>query len=312
MIPHLMYGKEVPVFDSAIIQGMDAVVLGMSSSPKWAEVEIAVAKTAQDAGKPYGFYSDIFKCHRRGWFSPFRESASFVFAFNPADVEDAQQCFPNAKVVATGNPTHASYFDFQVSPTAVEEALGLQKTSQVILVCGVKSFPMNVELILAIINACRKMSVKPEVVFGLHPGDPNDRAGYEAVVRSIGELPIRFVTKAEMPSSHILCRADMLIESTGSLGIEAACKRKPVVSFLTPRAYDLLYVESGEKIWTPAVQGTSTLVENELELACAIQDGAIHHQIVCRQKGVYPKSDVKGQALIMMADVLDTLVSPTH
>lgn len=295
----VMNGKEYAGLEPSVIRASDYVLIGMSSSEAWSKVEIEAAKFAMDNEIQYGFYSDIFYGYRRKWFTPFRSKASHVFVLNQTEVNNAKNLFPNALVIPSGNPTHAGYFTFQVSRSEVEEKLNIGPQDYVVLVSGTKFLDITTAMIQAVVHSCRNIP-NTRIILGLHPSDSSSVDVYN----DLG-LPIAVVTKKVMSGSHILCRADLFVESSGSLGIEAACKRVPVVNFITPRAYDLIEQEIGERQWPTCVHGTSLLAEDSSSLT-RIFEGRDFEELIAKQKQIYP-DPVPGsnpRSLKVMADTI--------
>ena len=308
----VMSGKDRQQVGANLVQASRCVVIGMSSSPQWAQVEVAAAQAAMEADVPFGFYSDIFRCHRRAWFEPFRAKASFVFAFNQAEVSDAQSYFPKAKIVATGNPTHVSYFTRSMSAEDVEKIIAADSDAFVVFVSCSKHLKITLELLDAAVAACGGLD-RVRIVAGLHPGDQNPVEAYMAHAAEMG-AQVTFVTKKELTGPQALCRANLLIESTGSLGIEAACKRIPVVNFLTPTSLELLVQETGAPEWPPCMHGTSIRVDNDpqrlRDYVVLLHSGQKLPDLTRRQEEIYPQPAIPGssQSIKIMADTVGQLL----
>lgn len=303
----VMNGKEYPTLQSEVISLSRFVLIGMSSLDN-AVSEIEAATMANKLGVPFGFYAgETFLCYRRSWFSSFWETASLVFAFNQSEVNEAQRYFPNAKIVPTGNPTHASYFTFD-SKIDVERKLGLSPKHFVVFVGGGGSLQINQELLAATVYACGDI---PEVriIFGLHPGDKNPVEKYREYTKDFA-VPVTMTTRSIVSGSSVLSRANLLITSATSLGIEAACKRVPVINFLTTLGCDSLEQVTGGRVWPPCKHGVSMKVEDPISLRKVIQEKS-YEKLRQRQEEVYPAPTEPGKSasLSLMADAVCSFVN---
>jgi hypothetical protein len=101
----MQYSDEV--VKSFVLQS-DFVLLGMSSSAEFADIEMKAGAWAQAAGIPYGFYSDVplavDRARPGGWFHNLAQTARLVVGLVPNDISVLKTLFPAAHVVATGNP----------------------------------------------------------------------------------------------------------------------------------------------------------------------------------------------------------------
>ena len=83
---------------------VDVVLCGMSSSPELAQEELAACEAAVKNGVPLCLLADTFGAWGRPWFEPYRAAASALFVINQEEALKAWELFPNAKIVASGNP----------------------------------------------------------------------------------------------------------------------------------------------------------------------------------------------------------------
>jgi len=305
-------GRKTPPNDwSEFFGDCGIIIIGMSSGSEWAKAEISVAKWAVQQKKPFGFYADSFGVAKRGWFSSFHDQANFVFVLNQSDADEVSTIFPKATIVPIGNPTHEGYFDWRLSREESRGKIGCKENDFVILVPGVKFLSLNCELLGAIYAGIHTTNPrKTKVLFSLHPGDRNSREEYDWMVAlfSTELVPFSVWIREQVPSAELLCGADLVIESTSSIGIEAACKRIPVISFLSSETLDLLEKESGRRVWMPCELGTSLLARSWLDISRYLREKPFD-QLRARQAELYLRPQVKSQSVGMMIDTLIKLTS---
>ena len=305
-----MQGKDREMLTEQAIKLSRLVVVGMSSSAEWARAETEAATMAVKEGIPVGIYADIFRSYRRAWFKPFRQDASLLFVLNEAEIPDARQMYPRALIVPSGNPTHESYFTFAMSRKKVEEIVGCGPGSFVALVSGSKHASITADLLKAAAYGIARIP-QARLVLSVHPGDPNPLDQYRAVSANLG-VQVFFATKGVLRGSDVLSRADVLIESSGSLGIEAACKRVPAINYLTPEAYDLIEREIGEREWPTCAHGTSHKVDADPEALRSILESPDKlSSLRSRQEELYPepKPGTKPRAVSMMANAVEEILA---
>lgn len=247
--PFLAYGK-TGTDESAledIVQDADFVVCGMSSSATLSHEEIAAARMALGYSVPLGFFSDTFGSWNRDWFTKELERASLLFAVNRQEREEARLRFPNLNVVAAVNPCWEKFYAFEHDRSAVRAALGVENDVKLILSPGKKIAAVNIVLWSNLVEACWIMA-DCQILLSPHPGDRTPLGIYADLIKFCA-VPTRIVTAAEMPTSQTLCGCDLVVEFASSIGIEAACKRIPVIDFFTPLLLKNLEMEHGTKNW---------------------------------------------------------------
>jgi hypothetical protein len=140
-----------------IVRQSDLLLLGMSSTPEFAESEILAGTIARDSGIPYGFYSDMplcpYRARKGAWFQNLAERASFVFGLLPSDTGDIGSIFPNARYAHTGNPLRDTMAFPNLSRKEVREKLGVKVHEKLILAPGGKFAAGNSSIWMLIIDA---------------------------------------------------------------------------------------------------------------------------------------------------------------
>lgn len=214
-------------------QEADVVLLGMSSSPELAEDELAACEAAVKNGIPLALFADTFRSWARPWFEPYREAVSALFVVSPTEAEKARELFPNAKIVASGNPTWEGFFFPKYRRDEVRAKLEVGDVDSMILVPGSKSLAVNMLLFGGVIDAAIMLGEAYGQVFvSLHPGDKNPPKLYKELA-DYSPIPVKFVLRDFMSGSEMIPGADVVVESASTIGIEAACQRVPVVEYFT-------------------------------------------------------------------------------
>ncbi len=293
-----------------IVKQSDLLLLGMSSSPEFAESEILAGTIAQDSGIPYGFYSDMSLCPYRAregaWFQNLAKNASFLFGLLPTDIRTITSIFPSARCVNTGNPLRDAMAFPTLSRHEVREKLGIKLDEKFILAPGGKFAAGNSLIWMLIINALHGSELKEDavVVFSPHPGDTvlrtvDSASGkklniYEEIVT---DSPIRaqYVTKDVLPTLDMVAGADVVIEFTGSASVCAAYQRIPLIH-VTPEVWlNRFRKESGEAMIETLGVGAGILVKNisECELMFSIRElidssSTTARQLKIAQERAYP------------------------
>src|SRR3989344_2530760 len=86
----------------------DVVLIGMSGPEELAADEIYVSDAAVIYGIPLCIFSDVLEAWKgRGWFEDIRKVADAPFVTNTDEVAEAQERYPDCRVIASGNPAFA-------------------------------------------------------------------------------------------------------------------------------------------------------------------------------------------------------------
>ncbi|MEK7078036.1 MAG: hypothetical protein AAB911_00525 [Patescibacteria group bacterium] len=294
--------------------GFDVVVCGMSSSPELAKEELAACEAAVKAGIPLCLFADTFRSWARPWFEPYRQAASALFVINPEEAEKARNLFPHAKIVASGNPAWEDFFFPKYTREEVRQKLEITDEQKMILVPGGKCLAQNMLLFGAVIEAANQPGSGYRVVLTLHPGDSNPSEIYADLVKYSRTL-VLVIPKEMLSGSEIIPGCDVVVQSGSTIGIEAACQRKPVIEYLT-------YVGLGN--WE---RQTGSRKMETIELGIAGELRAFHgihelslyiHQLtgaehiarlgsLAQQEKVFPQPAEKGVAVKMIINTLQEL-----
>jgi len=325
VVVHLGGGKpfektvqEVTAEITADVANADVTLVGMSSSAELAKEEIVAVKTAQRAGKPYGFYCDTYGCHERSWFGVLRDLASFFFVINEGEAIKVRKMFPKTKVVVSGNPLWEDFCFPKLSREEVRQKLGVQNDEVMILSPGTKSVPINsylwVNIVQAVNRLRRQWKQKVKVVLSPHPGDrafQQDSKVYEDLEKFSG-VSVQLVTKDILSSSEMVTGCELVIESGSTIGIEAAHQRKPVIDYFSEPALNRIASVTGKKTWEPCELGVALGLYNYdfLDLAKTIDDvlegqESYVKDMLARQEEVYPIPSEKGTALRIIVKTLN-------
>lgn len=261
----------------------DVVLCGMSANERLSQLEIHAAREAQIAGKPFGFVCDTWGCHARPWFQEFRESASFVFHMDEVQASLAHDFFPNAEVVASGNPEDEDYFTPKASYEEVRGMLGVAPDETMILCAGHKEHFLTLTMASVVMDAAILVipHLKPRVFVSLHPGDPvvqPDYKGYDpyeelavfanppwnegSLVLIVNKDPqlggVKSVNRMKgVTSSFLIDGADIVIGAASTVEREAGCRRKPVISLLSQINKGRNIRNFSQREWEPCLMGIS-------------------------------------------------------
>lgn len=296
------------------VRDSNLLVLGMSCSPELAEEEISAAKGALSAGVPFGFYADLFGTSSRAWFATFREKARFVFVMSEEEAVMTRRIFPNAEVVASGNPILEGAF-FVSRPAAETRSLLRVGSEDLMIYCTAgKDLEANRAHFKGVVEAIWRLAEQSHwiVFFMLHPKDKNDPSSYADFAQVEG-VDARVVTVNEMKALDLtfleaIAACDIMVASVSTSGVEAACLRKPVVDFLPPIVVQRMIEQTSSDVWPPCKFGVSRLVMGDPdELTLAIRDlmfGDGFRAMRARQEACFPVPQVRGAAVKTMTETL--------
>lgn len=295
------------------VDSSSIVLVGMASDDL-AKEEVAVAEVAAEKNIPFGFYADTYNSINRPRFAALREKASFVFVINEEEGAKAKTLYQNARVVVSGNPMWEDFFTPKLSREEVRQKLEVGDEQQMVLCPGGKNLAVNMLHWKGVIEA---LALEPrdernywKVFLSVHPGDQNGADAYKSLVNYREGVSVRVVTKDLLSASHMLPGVDLVIESASTIGIEAACQRKPVIDYFSEIALARLEETSGSRKWEPCELGVARRVDGRPSvLLSTINDlffgGA--REMRRRQEEVYPEPQQRGSAVRAMATTLQEI-----
>ncbi len=307
---------------SVDVRNSQCLFLGMSCSSDLAKEEIASAKEAIVAGVPYGFYADTFGTSSRAWFEPLREKARFVFVMSEEEAKATRRLFPNAEVVASGNPVLEEPFFFSGSPAETRRLLSMSAEDLLLYCTAGKDLEVNRAHFSAVMQAVSRLEDwrRWKIFFMLHPGDQNSPTAYQDILsgdegeRVVARLmPAQDLKAMGLKSLDMIAVCDLMVAAVSTAGIEAACLRKPVIDFFSPAGLKRMKEQTGSDVWPPCEFGISRPVMGDsIELSRAIQDlmapGGFN-AMRARQKACFPAPKERGAAVRIMTEVLTKLLS---
>jgi hypothetical protein len=247
----------------AAIAQSDVLIVGMSSSPALAAMEIEAIRTAHICHKPYGFFSDAPGCYAREWFEPYRNDASFIAVVHESDVVQANRLFPNAIVTLTHHPKEEDDGVRKMTTEGVRARLGLLPSDErkLVVIAGTKTLEINKETIRATQGA---LGTSPQwyVVFSKHPGDKNPNSEYKLTdAVSTGQL----VEKALVPSEELILAADVFINILSTMIRRAAHFEVPTVCYCTPAIQDVREKQLGRPFPVEFEEGVTAIARDHAE-----------------------------------------------
>lgn len=284
----------------------DLVLTGMSSEGHLVQEELKALELVIARGIPCGLYADTFGVHRRKWFEHLREKITFLFVTNEEEAKDAKTIYPNADIIVSGNPSREGYFSPAWTYEQSRAILGIKPDVKIVLCPQGKDLEVNkghISGVLQVIDLLPEKN-KFKVLISLHPGDLNPLDGYSEFVKS----GVAGITKKVIPSSALVPPCDIVVESTSDIGVEAACQRKPVISYFTEKALDRLEESTGSRKWPVCEKGAAKAIySNPNELASAISELLTeggYAPMRERQEILFPKPAEKGTATRIMAETI--------
>ncbi len=310
------------------------VLTGMSSSEKLAREEIAALEVGSMSGNPVGCYSDAPGAFTRPWFAHLRDKLKFLFVLNEEEAETARRLFPNATVIASGNPTWDEWYEPKMPRADARAKLEVADGYKVMFcIAAGKFLPANVANLVNMISAASRLGMYAHkewhIVYALHPGDEDFDGHFKidkdhlkttgevryvqiediyAPIRNYCRFPLTIMSKAMLKTTDALSAADIVIDSGSTSGTEAVARNLPVIEYMTELQWERIREQTGERRWPTVDQGCVPLTEEVGELANKIRSmllfGEFERVFLPRQKECYPKPEKPGVALRAMADTI--------
>lgn len=312
-----------------MVQSSHFLLLGMSSSSKFAEIEIKAGEWAREAGIPYGFYSDVtYATHRATeglWFHELAQDAQLVLGLLPKT--GISGIFPKAHCVNTGNPLREETAFQKISRAESRNRLEIRDDQILIIAPGGKFAAGNSAIWILLLETLSRIPEREKfvVVMTPHPGDTTLRAYDRLTDKNLPiyaeiceDAPVRtlYVTRDTMTTSEVLAGADLVVEFTTSTSIEAAYQRIPVISVMLQSWLTRFEKESGLHTVEAVGSGASIPVYGDIrEFECTIlnlidKNGHVYQNVISAQESAYPIPSKRGEALSMMVEEIGRFVFP--
>ncbi len=257
-----LFAGEKHNFESIYDSGL--FIVGMSSSEELAKNELSVSGEACAHGVRAIYVADTFGSWNRPWFEnriATMMSRATIFVLNEEEAALAQEKFPKAKVVVTGNPCWDKFFFPKNTREMVRLTLGIDSGQKVMLCSWGKNKEVNILHGQKAIEVASQTGVGL-VIIGTHPGDMTPLEEYYPVANG-APVAVRFITKTEMSGSDLLPGVDLVFESASTIGIEAVCQRIPVVDWFSDIALERLRKATGSDRWPLCEQRASLLYSGD-------------------------------------------------
>lgn len=254
--------SETPADIKRSLEGASMLVTGMAHSPEMAEIELCAIKEASQRGIPIALYADTWGCASREWFEEVRKYVSLLFVVNDDEATKARPLFPNAQVVAAGNPLWQAAAFPTMTREKVREQFGLiEEAFTVFLTCR-KEAHINVPHIQAVLEAIAGIGGYPiRVLASVHPNAP-EPAQYDALFAGHS-----FIQKVTGKAMDILPGVDVVVNAGSGAGIEAMYQRTPLIEFTTPKLEDEVERLHGTRVWQLVADRVASPARNASEIA---------------------------------------------
>lgn len=292
------------------IKGAEWLVSGMSEL--FFEETIAV-REAVNRNIRIALYADTFDAYRSPVFEFVRISSVTLFVVNNDEAVGARQIFPKANVLITGNPRWEEFAFPRLSRQKAREILGIVGNRRVILCPGDKYLAQNMIQFSATIDAVQRLGWEgdAEILFALHPGEPNTPKLYDELLVRSGCLSHIIGRHVGINTGDILVGCDLVVEFTSTIGIQAACLRIPVIDYCSTIALRGHKPVAGKDPWVLAQRGATIPVFPSLgdDLALTInkiENGKLGLRLRSDQEKMFPitAADDRGQAIRRMYEAL--------
>lgn len=307
-------GKSFPAqmgeVEEAVLSS-DAVLITISNHT---EEEVAAGELAIKHGKPLIISADAFKSYRMPAFSNLRPYVRILCRTTGDRIEDAQNLFPNAKVLTVGNPFWEAWANPKFSRAQVRQKFEVGEDEFFIACAGEKPAGDNIMMFGCLLEAVEillKRGMKAKLLVGFHPGalDPPDF--YHKIFKR-SDIPVLFTGPETMSLGDAVIGTDVVVNAVSTIGIQAAYQRVPCINFMSIFTRTMLRRDSGEETWdlcdslgiARAVRGSSVeqLVETISEFA---QRG--FSSLQAQRDKVFPEPFELGKSIRLMADALEKL-----
>ncbi len=257
---------------SVALIGADRLLMSVSSATNRVLEERHAFTEAKRLGVPVAVFSDIYGMYHRPWFTDLMTKTDILFVTDEQEVETARR-YVNAttRIIPSGNPYWTEFFKATVSRKEVRSKLGIKPDEKMVLAVGNKELERNVALYTDLVMTGRELE-KIHMVLTMHPGADHGKDVYDGILKW-ASCPVQFAGRETgLSSQEMLTGSDLVVAAGGSsVGIMAACLRKPVIDLVHP--IDQLFWEelSGLDFWPPTRFGASQLVKEPVDLELAMR-----------------------------------------
>lgn len=254
LFPILYTGTKGPLpNDNALrqqIAGVDVVLVGLSSAEGHHALEAKVAAFAAQMHTPLACFSDTFGAWNRWWCRDTLLSSHVLFVVSAREVSSARRMFPNARVVAVGNPAWGDYLTPK-ERSEVRERLGYAQKERVYLAPGTKNPVVNILLWSNTLHALKALRGERRLLLAPHPGDTTDHALYERLVHLSPGIRVEFLPKG-CTTDDVVPGVDAVVHTgNSSTGVHALCRGIPVIDCPAPLIDEYIAQETGGWNYTP-------------------------------------------------------------
>lgn len=229
-------------------------------------IEVMAAKAAMRSHGKLVLASLGYRSWKKEEFIPFRKYANTLFVMDEVEAKEAKALYPNANIIATGDPLCEELSKQTKTREEVRSALKVTSKECLVLVAGEKEVNINIPLGVAVIEALLRMSL-PElyhVVFTIHPGhtpltkqsDASDLINFYE--NQLGKYSPRVrvsVSMKDVPfgigTPEMVAGADIVIGTNSMVQVQAAYQRIPAAGMPFAAAWRGVTLPPTQHGWWP-------------------------------------------------------------
>ncbi len=298
------------------------LLLGLSASSDvaWPETTAAVVAGSR---VPYGFYSDAPLAWRRampgGTHAEVADEARFCVGITRdkrESVRSAQEAFPHAKIIETGNPLREEWFYPEYQRPDVRSALGIGVNEHLLLAPGGKDVEGNRELWKLLVEGVNTLRFPGSwrIILTNHPGDEYARSpgAYEDIERyAVGVCRVTRAFGSLRSTADLMVGADV-VASFGTEDVTAACLRIPHLTIRVGRLvkrYERVFGVSETEAERATVSASCEPLPGVIgDMLMRYLDGENRELWRGRQELQYPKPEKRGAVLAKMVEAIDQIL----
>lgn len=301
----------------------DVVIVAVSEN---CSIEAQVASLAKEYSKPLVVVALSYNAWRQIEFIPVHPHVCVLFVLDDKEAYSARKLYPNATIIASGNPEWEKFSFPTHTATEVRNILGFDKRQRrkLIIIPGEKEVGVNFPLAVNVIEAVASLPDPGlfRIIFTIHPGHTpflngsNPLKFYEelqAYSHKVFVRPSYKTTPFGIGTSDMVPGADLVIGSNSTVQIQAAYLGIPVIAVLLQRAFRGVELPQEHKEWWPPcdrgaiapVYGLSSARTAKLIESLLTKEGFA--SMKSAQERYFPRFERVGQAYETMVKAIEQI-----